>query len=455
MKYGHEYKQLLASEGFPAEWVCEAVSYRELKKCIKKVQQELLAFGLDADTLHSVPAIFGVGTPPPPPPPEDEDEDEVLSERHETPSSFVPELWVAVDKESGSFVDAGLTQGTKDHFSRLRSTTTTDDDYGVEVEEQDARAERRPSVGSDVRWVNVPLSTAATFFDLLDPRLARLDALQQQEEKRLEGSIISLGNAIEALTHPIAKKRRSGKFKEQTDTGTWREILALYIDSAVFFSTYEQDHGTRTFTKAKAQLQQFSDTLLTQNLASKLKSPQSAHAFSHFISINLSILKAMRFQELNNEAVRKILKKLDKRTSLGAAKAYKGKPLSGPFAKSIATDMCAAMSSNVVCVVPQTTDFICPVCYGFAWRPIRLGCCSAIYCIRCVIRLQKEAERKCPMCREATIQGATAENIDDVTAAYLCRYFPSEVKERQRENERAATVDRFGEGFYRPGCAVM
>lgn len=46
-------------------------------------------------------------------------------------------------------------------------------------------------------------------------------------------------------------------------------------------------------------------------------------------------------------------------------------------------------------------------------------------------------------------------NIDDSTAAYLVKYFPAEVKERQKANERAATIDMYGEEFYNHKCVVM
>lgn len=400
MKYGHEYSQLLASEGFPAVWVSSAISYRELKKCIKKVQQELLALGLDTETLQHLPNKFGVKTP--------EEEKSQFARRDSTP--FVPELWIAVDKGNGSFIDAGLTQDTRQHLSGSNDHDNLlehepVDDLRYNADGLDAKLQRRPSLRSEIRWVNIPLSTASTFFNLLDPKLAQLDAIQQAEEKRLEGTIITLGNIIDELTRPVTKR---GKYKPQVDTAIWREILALYIDSTVFFSTYEQDHGSRTFLKAKSQLEIFSDRLVKQGLANKFNTSQSKVAFEQFVNINLDILKAMHFQELNNEAVRKILKKFDKRTALGAAKAYQGLTLSGPFAKSIATDMCAAISSKVVTVVPQMDDYTCPICCDLAWRPIRLGCCNSIYCIRCVIQLQKDDKDKCPMCRESSVMRATA-----------------------------------------------
>jgi hypothetical protein len=51
MKFGHSYSQHLLQDGFPAHWVESAISYRQLKKCIKRVEQELQGIGLDAASL--------------------------------------------------------------------------------------------------------------------------------------------------------------------------------------------------------------------------------------------------------------------------------------------------------------------------------------------------------------------------------------------------------------------
>lgn len=402
MKYGHEYKELLASEGFPAAWVSSAISYRELKKCIKKIQEELVALGLDADTLQHLPSVFGTSTP---------------KDKESNACAFVPELWIAVDKESGDLIDAGLTDGTRAHISNLHDKNATihdetsaegetfDDSFGLGSIPLSRQLQRRPSLEAHIHWHRVPLTAAANFFNLLDPKLAELDKIRQGETRRLESSIVELGSAIQELTEPQTTK--SGKVKPKVDVDIWRAILALYIDSTVFFSSYEQDHGSRTFYKAKAQMQQFSDKLVKQGLVEKFKTRRSATAFDQFVNINLDILKAMRFQEINMEATRKILKKFDKRTALGVGKTYQGLSLSGPFAKSIAKDMCAAMTSKIVTVVPQIDDYICPICYGLAWRPIRLQCCNNVYCIRCIIQLQRDGNDKCPMCRSGTVMLAT------------------------------------------------
>jgi hypothetical protein len=52
MKFAHDYTEALCKEHYPSQWVQSAISYRHLKKCIKKVRKELLSLGLDPDTLN-------------------------------------------------------------------------------------------------------------------------------------------------------------------------------------------------------------------------------------------------------------------------------------------------------------------------------------------------------------------------------------------------------------------
>ncbi|KAI5236572.1 hypothetical protein E4T43_08557 [Aureobasidium subglaciale] len=449
MKYGHEYAQLLASEGFPEEWISSAISYRLLKKSIKKVQQELSALGLSASTLQHLHSEFGVEAP-----------------GDKTGANFVPELWVAVDGDSGEFLDAHLTKETKQYFLWLAQNNCTQtpdgrrasqisleaDGSSISEHEQLNAIIRASSAENGAQWAHVPLHTAANFFDLLDPKLAQLDAIQHAEEKRLESQIVALGTAVTTLTEPAALKK--GKYKARSDVTIWRQILALYVQHAIFFSPYERDRGSRSFDQAKSHLELFSKDLVDQGLVKKFREKTSRNAFDHFVTINLDILKAMRFQELNMEAVRKILKKFDKRTALGATKAYQSHANSGPFAKSVATDMCAAMSQRVVIVVPQIDDYSCPVCCDIAWRPIRLECCNTVFCIRCMIELQKSAS-KCPMCRSTSVITADSGSIDQQRAEYLVKYFATEVKEKQKANELAVAIDKYGPDFKKGPCCMI
>lgn len=54
MKFSHQFQDILAKEGFPPSWVQHAISYGQLKKCIKKVQRELLSLGLNVDTVREL-----------------------------------------------------------------------------------------------------------------------------------------------------------------------------------------------------------------------------------------------------------------------------------------------------------------------------------------------------------------------------------------------------------------
>ena len=45
MKFAHSFDAALRQEDFPLHWEESAISYRQLKKCIKKVQQDLFHIG--------------------------------------------------------------------------------------------------------------------------------------------------------------------------------------------------------------------------------------------------------------------------------------------------------------------------------------------------------------------------------------------------------------------------
>lgn len=64
------------------------------------------------------------------------------------------------------------------------------------------------------------------------------------------------------------------------------------------------------------------------------------------------------------------------------------------------------MSTELVSVVPQLSDYLCPICFSIAYRPIRLSC-QHIFCIRCVVKLQRRHEAHCPLCRSETIATAS------------------------------------------------
>lgn len=165
--------------------------------------------------------------------------------------------------------------------------------------------------------------------------------------------------------------------------------------------------------------------------AQKFRNKNSRNLLAYFLNINTTLLQSLLFQEMNFIAIQKILKKFDKRTSLSYASVYW---LSLPFsysassvfpefmssdpffADSLARAVCSVMSENLLSVLPQLDDFLCPVCASITFRPgkshfvardltsclVRLAC-SHVFCIRCLVVLQRQKKSQCPICRRDVV----------------------------------------------------
>jgi E3 ubiquitin-protein ligase BAH len=104
------------------------------------------------------------------------------------------------------------------------------------------------------------------------------------------------------------------------------------------------------------------------------------------------------------------------------------------------------------------------------WRPVKLGC-GHVFCIRCLIIMQGKKQEKCPLCRQSTVGAANsgkqgsqgccvifaetfADNLDHELSVFLKKWFPDEVKAKQKYNELMAGIDQYGE-VYAKKCVVM
>lgn len=134
----------------------------------------------------------------------------------------------------------------------------------------------------------------------------------------------------------------------------------------------------------------------------------------------------------------------------------------------MAKAVCFEISEKVLAVVPQLSDYLCPVCFNISYKPIRLRC-GHVFCIRCMIIMQRAKSDHCPLCRGTVVMQADSGtlsdsqafvplirflgNLDPALMSFLKRYFPAEVKAKQKENERNAAMDMYGEEFER--CQIM
>ncbi|KAL7932373.1 SPX domain-containing protein [Trichoderma chlorosporum] len=454
MKFAHDYKQSLASQGFPPHWVAHAIPYGQLKKCLKKVQRELQELGLDAETLR---ALLDANADSP-----------VALNYSLNPSSTSklvrPKLTVYIHLHEGNIIDASLAPTTRHFFEKITSglhpESSENEGEGKRVDgpragTSDEAASATPQTLVDAKRaahesydiIEVPLVSDGVFFDIIQSDLSSLDALQATEKDHLKEEVKEIGKQVSQVSRPT-------RFSK-SDLDRWRHIFELYLDAEIFFATHEQEHGARSSQKALQQLQWFQNQIQKQQLVTSFKLPESRSAFSNFLDLNLTLLKHLQFQELNMLAIAKILKKFDKRTALGVSRAFPSaissrKLISGDIAKEV----CARISNELVSIIPQINDYLCPICYSIAYQPVRLGC-QHVFCIRCIIKIQRRKEENCPLCRARVVMDASTENIDTELEKFMKKYFLPEVKEKQRANDMERGVEEFGEGYKPSECCVM
>lgn len=421
MKFGQDYQAALARGEYPPDWVESAISYKKLKKCIKRVQRELLSLGLDKDTLDALwqHVDSGVGG-----------RSELLHYSLDgNEYSFTPRLTIVVDPRDGSPMDAWLSPETRRNLLRLArnsraSVTATGrlpehangpprdrsraETNGAESEvdsasdgpdgQEDGTSEQDQD---QLQTVEIPLTSDSEFFQILRRELADLDHLQESEQTRLQEEIARLGDELR-----VVKSSKSKRSKEEVEA--WRKILELYTEAEVFESSHEADAGARDAAHAQKKFQEFNQALITQQRDSLKLGKGASVALDRFLRINVKLLRLIKFQEINRTALHKIMKKFDKRTALHARSHVSTALVKSPFiAQDLARATCFTISEEILKIIPQLNDYLCPVCFSISYKPVRLRC-NHVFCIRCLVVLQREERSQCPLCREEVVLEATS-----------------------------------------------
>jgi hypothetical protein len=387
------------------------------------------------------------------------------------------------------------------------------------------------------REIVIPLNADTEFLDTLTGALSNLTTLQENQRRQFEQNTEALCNSVSQVTSPYGNKN---------DLYAWREIFALWCELQIFESQREKDRGELSVDETELRLKKFAEELAKRgwnteafnldasqraavskkvsggkmssklskfkgfhhgglNSALPMKDPRSIAAFEDFLKLNLALLDVKKFQRVNVEAARKILKKHDKRTALtassdlgrfveqqermraAAASAAAGVGISGlinvpehsvasnsamirsngaathpSLAALLPTSTSALLSSSLphilltlmtttlLPILPSIDDYSCAICTGVAWRPIKLDC-SHLFCIRCLVKLQKQGRNDCPLCRAKDVVGnADERNLDEDAVKFLKEWFPREIAEKDKENEK----DRHKEEMLELGLAL-
>ncbi|CAO3640113.1 unnamed protein product [Cunninghamella echinulata] len=269
----------------------------------------------------------------------------------------------------------------------------------------------------------IDLKKDSEFFDLLLQELKHAVSLQEVEKNKFNKEIQELESQLVVAASPKKK-----------DMNVWREIFKMFLESSLHST---QSKG-QNYEKCKEKLSLLLNDIQKKKLDQKLSTKKSKMALKQFLALNRNLTIFQHFQLLNTTAMNKILKKHDKRSGLSAMAEFPSfvTKTNKSFFEEITLNLYRLIEKNIISIVPQPDDYYCPVCYGIAWRPIRLEC-SHVFCVRCLIKAHRKRLYDCPICREENaVLNADANNLDTALQDFLLLYFPKEIKEKRLDNQK-------------------
>ena len=284
--------------------------------------------------------------------------------------------------------------------------------------------------------VYINLSADAKFLGALTSAFDDLESLQIEQKKKFAKSVEDLCREITKVAGPGAVTHSAfGKDKTRTnDLYVWREIFTLWVESSIYEGRSERNRGERDVESAEKRLHAFAAEVVKRGLGDSrhFKSKQSRKALDRFLELNMALLDIKKFYTANLEAARKILKKHRKMTALPTATflafaggGNSGKRLQSATSKSnsnfgwtfytisLPRVLLARLTETLIPVIPSIDDYNCLICQEIAFKPIRLNC-GHIFCVRCLVKMQKRAQGDCPLCRAPVVLSANrSEYIHD------------------------------------------
>ncbi|KLO14694.1 hypothetical protein SCHPADRAFT_826021 [Schizopora paradoxa] len=371
----------------------------------------------------------------------------------------------------------------------------------------------RPPVGS--REIIIPLTSDTAFFQLLQGALQSLTVHLDTVKAGFIHNLQDLSTIISKTARPRSSVSHSFKpassfsdpssisaghlmpkslvhhsMDTKSDLYAWREIFQLYIDSEVFESLSERSRGERSLDETERRLSEFAERVSNRGLGDSrgLKLKESREALEKFLQLNLLILNLKKFQYANSEAARKILKKHAKRTALPIPSPFKrldipASTLSGfmgvipdsskavvlareksyhdtlsllpTTTASLPHILVQAIGETLIPIIPHIDDYSCLICTSIAFKPIRLTC-GHLFCVRCLVKMQKRGQDHCPCCRAPSVLKANRANVDWALLNFMQDWFPVESEEKLRQNEREAAKEELEElGLGDSRCIIM
>ncbi|KAF8816422.1 hypothetical protein BYT27DRAFT_7077428 [Phlegmacium glaucopus] len=508
MHYGKTYTQLLAS--LPPQLREHSIQYRQLKKVIKRIVHELSSLGLTTEVLHTLieetshnteqlPLLLEGST-------------QLCAESFKF--SSIPKVVYELNNGKSTRIEPQLriwtwvppvpsSKSTSFQIvvgSRLEGDMINEsgqDDAGSLYNTDEAHAsEQGPSTLFPVRRsggvttisqrtiqeVVIPLAQETEFYNMLTTTLESVSLHLTALQSDVLSSIQNLSDIISNSTHPASAASKfhphspltadAGSVRVKvsrlsSDLYSWRGIFQLYLETEIFESIGEGTRGERSVEESEKRLQLFVERLTQRGLGdkSKFKMKNSAEALTTFLSLILLILNVKKFSSGNTEATRKILKKHAKRTALPlllpSSISVSGISqlealLSYQTTFSLPRTLVQAIGETLIPIIPHLDDYSCLICTSIAFKPIRLTC-GHLFCVRCLVKMQKRNKNLCPLCRAPSVLAANRNNVDWALLNFMQDWFPLEANEKLLSNEKEASAEELEELGIDPNgsCLLM
>ncbi|QRV78549.1 RING finger protein [Ceratobasidium sp. AG-Ba] len=312
------------------------------------------------------------------------------------------------------------------------------------------------SDSQDTQEVIIPLTADTAFHRLLANALNSLALLQSRTQTQISDQILALADTISSCSGPPSRSRKS-------DLYAWREIFQLWVECQIYRGGATErertsgEGGIRNVAEAEKRLGMFASEVVKRGLGDRrtLKSARSREALETFLNLNVHILDLKKFQLANAEAARKILKKHQKRTALPIATSLSVLPISQSRAGDLPQVLITTLTETLLPILPSIDDYSCLICTSIAFKPIRLSC-GHLFCVRCLVKMQKRGQADCPLCRTPCVLLANRDNLDVGLMNFMKEWFPVETKEKAKANERESAEEQLTEmGISPNGCVIM
>lgn len=472
MKFAKELEQTLADDEIPEEWVEAAIQYKALKKCIGRVVKELHYVGLEKNTLKLLLENIEIN-----------EKDTTASnpivakyvlKKSKIHNEIVPSLKIVVDyneeltddyisesiamlKKKLENIVVGTTSDSEayeeygsideklnsvhlenhDDASTLKSFESDKTDKSKETPDREALSPRttiEQVPGFPKKYtITIKLKSDAKFFHMLNEELLALDQLRSKEEDKLINDIQVVSNTMNELS--------SKENIKKGDMYKWRELFRIFIDSEIYFKTNNTEVKTfqNSSESVEKRLEQFKENVKKTKILTTFKHKKSLATFQEFLYINERLLRVLKFQSINSKALTKILKKFDKQTSLNVKMKVPNMITPDHIfmnGSSISKTICSIIQTNILTVIPQLDDYLCPICADIAYKPIRLSC-NHVFCVRCMVKHMQANHDECPLCKKSkAVEQADSSNIDVDLALKMVKFFPKETKAKLKERQK-------------------